>query len=89
MWATVIDAHYHAALVGKVGHPYPGAKGQAAVCGGETMLVERFAAGGAFAVVASAVIGSSAGLVVAFGVDVLAGAAGQQGEEGEGAQGSF
>ncbi|MNC73727.1 hypothetical protein D3C75_1249810 [compost metagenome] len=59
--------------------------------GGEAMLVEWFAAGGAFAVVARAVIGSGAGLVVTVGVDVdvLAGAAGQQGEKGEGAQGSF
>ncbi|MFP3526981.1 hypothetical protein SB912_31275, partial [Pantoea sp. SIMBA_072] len=75
MRATVVDAHHHTALVGRVGYQYASAERQAAMGGGKAVLVERFAAGGAFTVVARAVIGSGARLVVTARVDVVAGAA--------------
>lgn len=89
MRATVVYAYHHTALVGHVGHPHTCAEGQAAVGGGKGVLVERFATGGAFAMVARAVVGSGARLVVAARVDVMAGAAGQERKQGEGAEGTF
>jgi hypothetical protein len=55
--------------------------------GGQGILVETLATGGAFALVFGAVIRSNAGFVVAVWVDgVGAGATGQQREQGAGAE---
>ncbi|MNP46389.1 hypothetical protein D3C76_1403850 [compost metagenome] len=88
MRAAVVDADYHAAFVVEVGDFDPRAEGQATVGSGHAVLVEGFATGGAFTVVSGAVIGGGAGLVVTAGVDIVAGAAGQQGEERECAEGT-
>src|SRR5450830_57809 len=86
MRAAIIDAHYDRFVVVQVGDFYPGAEGQLAMGGGQAVLVEGFAAGGTFALVLGAVIRGHAGFIVAAGVDVVTGAAGQQAEEGKGGE---
>jgi len=81
MWAAIVDPHYYIALVGQIGHHYPGTEWKLAVGSGETVLIEAFATGGASTVMACAVVGSDPLAVVAARVDevVLAGAARQHG----------
>jgi hypothetical protein len=77
--AAVVDAHHHAFVVTQVGHLYLAAKRQAAVRGGQRVLVEAFAAGGFVAVVACAVIRRLAFGAIALRVDLaLAGAGAEQ-----------
>ena len=54
--AAIIDAHHDAAAIGGVSDTHAAAEGQAAVGGGEGVLVETLAAGGFPAMVAGAVI---------------------------------
>ena len=56
---------------------------QLPVGGGQGVLVEGFATGGAFAVVFGAVVGGGAGFIVAVGVDHAAGATREDREQGQ------
>jgi hypothetical protein len=52
------------------------------VGGGEGVLIETFAAGGAFALVPGTVIGSATGFVITARVDDAGGAASEEAEKG-------
>ena len=86
MRSAIIDAYYHRLVVAKVGDQHSSAEWQPGVCGCEGMLVEGFAAGSPFTMVASAVIRGNAGFVIAPRVYVMAGTAGEQAEQGAGAE---
>ena len=47
MRATIVDAHHNGLIVFQVGDLHPRAERQLAMGGGQGVLVERFAAGGA------------------------------------------
>ena len=86
MRPAIVDAHHDRPVVVQIGDQYPRPERQGGVGGGKCILVERFAAGGALAMVASAVIRGGAGFVIATGVYVMAGTAGEQAEQGAGAE---
>ncbi|MNP72802.1 hypothetical protein D3C76_1694250 [compost metagenome] len=77
MRATIIDADHDGFVVFQVGDLDPSTERQLPVGGGHCVLVKRFAAGGAFAMMFGAVIGGDSGFVITAGIDVVTGATGQ------------
>ncbi|GBH19891.1 permease component II [Pseudomonas syringae pv. actinidiae] len=78
--ATIIDTHDHCFVVVQVGDFDAGAEWQLPVGSGQGVLIERFTAGGAIAMMAGTVVRGGAGLVITVWVDDVIGAASQQGQ---------
>ncbi|SOB49474.1 hypothetical protein PLUA15_140007 [Pseudomonas lundensis] len=86
MRAAIIDAHHNRFVIAQIGDQDAAAERQLAMGGAEGVLIERFAAGSTFAMVAGAVIRGNAGFVIAARVYVVTGTTREQAQQGAGAE---